>query len=448
MASYLEAFNAEDPARLEAFLRGAFSEASLEERPLEARLGFHREVRGDHGPLEVLSVLESAATELTLEVRGAKSGERLRLGVAVEPEAPHYVLGFRIEMGGGDAPGQEKPVAGPPLSLTAARQAIDDELTAAGDEDRFSGVVLIRRGATAWYERAIGHANREAKVPNRLETRFNLGSIQKFFTKTLIARLCQDGKLRLADRLSDALPDYPNQEVAKKVTLQQLVDHRAGFGDFFGPAFDAAPRSVRSLRDYLGLFAARPLLFEPGTRSEYSNAGYIVLGLVIEAKTGLSYDEAVRRHVFEPAGMRSTSLDPIEDEAPDRAVGYWKPQGPKGAWMANRGVLPGKGSSAGGSYSTAGDLLRFVDALRADRLLSFGWTEWVLGGKAPASPAPQEPAVRHEHALAIAGGAEGLNAVLGFDTADGSATVVLANLDEPAAERTFRAVRAILERVK
>lgn len=447
LTAYLDAFNADDPAKLETYLAAAFSPASLAERPLEPRLAFHRQVRDEQGKLEVLAILESTPEELLLRVRGGASHELLQLGVAVEPAAPHHVRGFRIELG---EPEREEPAPSPttPLTLDEARAAIDAAVMEAAAADRFSGVVSIRRGETPWYERAVGLANREAGNPNRLDTRFNLGSIQKFFTKTVIGRLCQEGKLRLDEKLIDVLPKYPNADVARQVTIGQLVEHKAGFGDFFGPTFRAKLRSIRTQQDYLALFVDRPLLFTPGERSEYSNAGYIVLGLVIEARTGLSYEEAVRRYVFEPAGMKSTSLDPVENEAADRAVGYWKAESVKGPWSPNRDVLPGRGSSAGGSYSTAADLIRYVDAMRADRLLSYGWTEWLLGGPIPGADAASAPSARHSRSLGIAGGAEGINAVFFFDAGDGSVTVVLSNLDEPSAEHLAKAIRGTLARVR
>ncbi len=449
MSAYLAAFNSDEPGALEAFLRAAFSPAVLAERPIEPRLAFHHEVRTEQGGLEVLKIVDSQPTELTLEVRGTKSGDRLKLGIEVEPSEPFLVRGFRMEL---DAGGPEPPASAPAsrISLAEAKAAIDAEISDAAKEERFSGVVVIRRGETPWYKRAVGSANREAAISNRPETRFNLGSIQKYFTQVVIARLCQDGKLRLDDKLIEALPGYPNSEVARKVTIRQLVEHKAGFGDVFGPEFRAEPKKLRTLADYLQVFVDRPLLFEPGTKSEYSNAGFVVLGKVIEAKTGLTYDEAVRRWVFEPAGMMSTRLDPVENEAADRAVGYWKPDGRGTPWKSNRDVLPGKGSSAGGSYSTAADLVRFVDALRADRLLSFGWTEWMLRQPAPTAGAAGTSApagARHRGSLIVAGGAEGLNAVLSFSAEDGSVTVVLSNFDEPSAERTFERIRGILGRV-
>ncbi len=447
LAAYLEAFNADDPAKLERYLGSAFSPASLAERPLEPRLAFHRQVRDEQGKLEVLGILESSPEELLLRVQGGASRQLLQLGVAVDLAPPHYVRGFRIELG---EPEREEPAPSPttPLTLGEARAAIDAAVTEAAAADRFSGVVSIRRGETPWYERAVGLANREKGTPNRLDTRFNLGSIQKFFTKTAIARLCQEGKLRLDDKLIDVLPTYPNGDVARQVTIGQLVDHKAGFGDFFGPTFRAKLRSIRTQQDYLALFVDRPLLFTPGERSEYSNAGYIVLGLVIEAKTGLTYEDAVQRYVFEPAGMTSTSLDPVENEAADRAMGYWKAESLKGPWSPNRDVLPGRGSSAGGSYSTAADLIRFVDAMRTDRLLSFGWTEWLLGGPIPGADAASALGARHSRSLGIAGGAEGINAVLFFNAGDGSVTVVLSNLDEPSAEHLAKAIRGTLTRVR
>jgi D-alanyl-D-alanine carboxypeptidase len=479
LAAYLEAFNdpgeandaraakAANDAKLERFLAAAFSPAALAERPLAARLAFHRQVRDEHGRFEIVAIVEQSDRAITVRVRGAKSSEEVSLGLELEAAPSHFVRGFRIELGGPAGPSGSAGSSGPhpsgsrhgseperaaettPLTVAEARTALDAAIAEAAAADRFSGVVAVRRvergSITPFSERAVGLADRERRIANRVDTRFNLGSIVKIFTKTLIARLVQDGKLRLDDTLLDVLPHYPNRELASRVTIAQLVAHTSGMGDIFGEEFRRRPHTLRSLADYVGIFVDRPLSFEPGARFGYSNAGYVVLGRVIEEKTGLSYDEALKRFVLDPAAMTATSLDAVENDAPDRAVGYFRPDGPGGAWKPNRDVLPGRGSSAGGGYSIAADLFRFVDALRADRLTSFAWTEWVLGGNAPEGTAATSTGP-HTRGLGIAGGAEGINAVLLWQ-GDGSGFVVLANLDEPAAEEMARTVRGIVGRI-
>jgi D-alanyl-D-alanine carboxypeptidase len=292
--------------------------------------------------------------------------------------------------------------------------------------DAFSGVVLLARGAEPVYQHAWGLADREAGRANTVATRFNLGSINKVFTATVIRQLAAEGRLGLDDTLGRLLPDYPNRDVAARVTIRELLEHRSGVGgNIFAAPAGGTRHDVRSIRDYLGLIASAPLEFEPGTRQQYSNAGYVMLGAVIERLTGRSYYDAVRERVFVPAGMTATGSFAVDSLPANTAIGYTRVQpgmnGPgapaTGPWRRNTDLLPGRGSSAGGGYSTAADLLRFVVASH--------------DGRVAAAP----------RGIGVAGGAPGLNAALEEDLPGGYHLVVLANLDPPAAERVARAVR-------
>jgi CubicO group peptidase (beta-lactamase class C family) len=294
-------------------------------------------------------------------------------------------------------------LAGPPpdAELAASLKAHLDALSAA---DGFSGAVLVARGDQVLFREAYGLASREARTPNRPETRFNLGSINKAFTRLAIEQLAAAGRLSLGDTLDRYVPEYP-VEKGRRITLQQLLEHRGGTGDVFGPRYDRCDRArLRTLRDWLPLFAEEPLLFDPGTQEKYSNAGYVLLGLVVEKVSGRSYDDYVGEHVFAPAGMKDTGAYPVEGGVANTATGYTR--GPGGGLQDNGSTLPWRGSSAGGGYSTADDLLRFAQALRGGRL---------------------GPAVG---ALGIAGGAPGINAAL--EMMGDYTVVVLANLDPPA----------------
>jgi len=295
--------------------------------------------------------------------------------------------------------------------------------------DQFSGVVVITREGSPVFERAYGMADREAQRPNDVETAFNLGSINKVFTSIAIRQLARAGKLDLDSTLARAWPDYPNQDVARRVTIRQLLEHRSGIGGniFAAPAGGGGPRGdIRRLRAYLPLFVNEPLQFEPGTRSQYSNAGYVVLGLLVERLSGEDYYDYVRRHIYEPAGMTRTAHWAVDSLPPNTAIGYTRggantPPDPASPLRRNSDLLPGRGSSAGGGYSTAQDLLRFLAALRAGRI-------------AAGPPA----------GVGIAGGAPGLNAALEGDLPGGYDVVVLANFDPPAAERVAKMVRGWL----
>jgi CubicO group peptidase (beta-lactamase class C family) len=306
----------------------------------------------------------------------------------------------------------QQPVARAPLTepqLVTALAAHLDSLAAAG---RFSGVVVLAKGDRRVFERAYGLADREARRANGLDTRFNLGSINKAFTATAIRQLAAAGKLSLDDRLIRHLPDYANRDVAERVTIGQLLEHSSGIG---GNIFAAPPGGsrgdLRAIGDFLRLFAQEPLQFEPGTRRQYSNAGYIVLGAVIERLSGMTYYDYVRANVFQPAGMTETDSYARDSLPPNTATGYVD-------GVSNLETLPGRGSSAGGGYSTAADLLRFARAVREGR----------IAGAPPGG-------------MGIAGGAPGINAILETGIAGGYDVVVLANLGPPAAEDVARQVR-------
>ena len=292
--------------------------------------------------------------------------------------------------------------------------------------DQFPGVVVLAKGGTPVFQRAYGMADREAKRLNTLETAFNLGSINKLFTATAIRQLVAAGKIDLDSTLARYLPDYPNHDIARRVTIRQLMEFRSGIGgDIFGVPAGGHRHDVRHNRDYLPLFAPEAPLFEPGTQRRYSNAGYVVLGLVVEKVSGEDYYEYVRRHIYEPAGMQRTAHFPVDSLPPNTAVGYTRggDNAPASAPLTpNKELLPGRGSAAGGGYSTAQDLLRLLDAIRAHRLTG-----------APPS------------GLGVAGGAPGLTGVIEGALPGGYDVIVLANLDPPAAERVARLIRGWLK---
>jgi CubicO group peptidase (beta-lactamase class C family) len=248
----------------------------------------------------------------------------------------------------------------------------------------------------------------------------------------VIDQLVAEGKIRMEDTIAQLLPDYPNAEVARKVTVERMLDHSSGLGDFFGERFEATPQNrLRSLQDYVPLFVDQPLLFEPGTSRRYSNVGYIVLGLIIERVTGRSYYDVARERIFDPLGMKETASYEADEVVPGLACGYTSRSEAGGPADPRRNIysLPGRGSSAGGGYSTAGDLLRFAQGLREGRVS--GTERW-----------------RRQGGLAIAGGSPGVNGVVEDDWESGWTVIVLANIDPPSAEQMARVARSTLSRVR
>ena len=440
-AAYVSVFNKGDEKAMGVFWTANFTAESLRQRPVEERLQFYRRMREDMKRIIVVAVEESKPTSLVLRMK-AENGGFFRFGFQVEPDPPHLLTGMRIESV--EAPAQApKSAAEPPKGSDAeAGMATDAFLRDLASGDEFSGVVLLARNNAAFLEKAYGLADREFRVPVNIETKFNLGSINKIFTKTAIAQLAAAGKFSLTDTIRKHLPRY-GVPYAGRVTIQQLLDFSSGMGDIFGAKFEATPKDrVRTLADYLPFFESDPLKFEPGTRHEYSNAGYIVLGLIIEAVSGQDYYGYVRDHIFRPAGMTDTDSFFVDEIVPNRAVSYTREGGRLRSAMFEH---PARGSSAGGGYSTARDLMRFAAAVKAGKLVSPVYASWILSRDA-AAPKTGQPSGRVSGSLGIAGGSPGVNAALEIDSDRGYTVVVLCNADPPCAERASRKVRGLLPR--
>jgi D-alanyl-D-alanine carboxypeptidase len=351
----------------------------------------------------------------------------------VEEAEPHRIVNIGIRAV--DDPNQAPPKHLQESELLQALRAqIDQEVAA----DRFAGTVLIAKNGKPIFTGAYGLADREKKIPNKLGTRFRIGSMNKMFTATSILQLVQAGKIQLTDPLGKYLTDYPNKNVASKVTIHHLLTHTGGTGDFFGPEFDAHRLELRELKDYVKLFGQRDLAFEPGSRWEYSNYGFLLLGLVVEKASGQSYYDYVRDHIYKPAGMTSTDSLPEDEVVPDRSIGYTKED--SATWQPNTNTLPVRGTSAGGGYSTVEDLLRFANAITSHKLLNEHFTELLVTGKVDARGGKYgygfgEGTLNGQPWFGHGGGAPGMNGDLKIFPQSGYVVAVLANLDPPAAGR-------------
>lgn len=311
------------------------------------------------------------------------------------------------------------PGLGPDLDTPATALSRLDSLARA---DRFSGTVLVTHGDQVLLRSAHGLANRDATTPMTPETMLNVGSITKAFTQVAILRLAQEGRLRLDDSIGTYVSGFADP-AAGAVTIRQLLRHQGGMGDFFpSPLFTAAPEKVRTLDDYLRIARATPLESPPGTKQRYSNLGYVTLGAVIERASGLGWHEAIRRYVYQPAGMTSSAV--LDRTAPGIATGY---AGTPPAVEENTATLPGLGSPAGGTYSTVDDLRRFALALTDGKLLDQAHT-WLWFNRFEDGRQGWGP-------IGIAGGAPGVNAELVFNPVTRDVVVVMANRSPPTAVR-------------
>src|SRR5438067_4917205 len=165
-------------------------------------------------------------------------------------------------------------------------------------ENKLSGVDLVAKDGVAVASKAAGIANKATNAPIDLNTKFNLGSMNKMFTAVAIAQLAQAGKLSFTDTVGKHLPDYPNKEVADKVTIHQLLTHTSGMGMYWNEKFMAQREKLTTVAAHLPLFVTDPLSFPPGEMFQYSNSGYMVLGAIIEKVSGEDYYSYVADHIY------------------------------------------------------------------------------------------------------------------------------------------------------
>lgn len=230
-----------------------------------------------------------------------------------------------------------------------------------------SGVVLVARDGQPLFRQAYGLADREWGIANTPDTHFRIGSLTKQFTAAAILLLAEAGKLTLDDPVARFLPDLP--PAWAQVRLRHLLGHTSGIVNYTAmPDYLATTARLEPPpRAILASVAKEALLFAPGTRVEYSNTNYLLLGLVIEAASGAPYPRYLAEHVLAPAGLTQTGYDDLSAVLPRRARGYrfWH-----GQWR-NAPPLPvGAAYAAGGLYSTVDDLLAWDEALFGGRVIS------------------------------------------------------------------------------
>ncbi|WP_410769430.1 serine hydrolase domain-containing protein [Fontibacillus sp. BL9] len=262
-------------------------------------------------------------------------------------------------------------------------QSIEDIINRHNEVLPFSGAALIRDKGMI-FDRGYGYANRSDKIPNSSYTRFGIASGCKIFTSVAICQLVQKGVLSFDCLLKDCLDiSFPNFDPG--ITIHHLLTHSSGIPDYFDEEFmndfedlwkDIPMYSIQSPRDFLPMFQNGMMKFSPGERFSYNNAGYILLGLVVEQRTGMEFSEYVEKNIFQSCGMLESGYYRM-DQLPERtAIGYI--DNDDQTWKSNVYSIPIKGGPDGGAFTTVHDLVRFWDALFNHQLLSPQYTHILL----------------------------------------------------------------------
>lgn len=297
---------------------------------------------------------------------------------------------------------------------------------------QFMGSVLVAENGKILLDKGYGFANLEWQVPNTPTTKFRLGSITKQFTAASILLLEERGKLKVEDPVKKYMPDTP--AAWDKVTIFHLLTHTSGIPSFTSfPDYESKQTQTMTPQQLVDWFRDKPLEFEPGTKWNYSNSGYVLLGYLIEKISGQSYADFVQQNIFTPLGMKNSGYDSNSALIEHRAAGYSPGKdGPQNAGFVNMTVP----LSAGGLYSTTEDLLR--------------WEEGLFGGKVlkPESLAKMTSPFKNNYAFGLGvstrnghkmithnGGIQGFNTSLIYYPEDKLVVAVLANLNGPFADQ-------------
>jgi CubicO group peptidase (beta-lactamase class C family) len=444
---FTSAINAGDPDRIKQLVDQDLA-ASLQKLPLAAHIGLQMTMWHMSRGLDLHELQEVGPYEATALFKNRLTGGWNALWFKLESQPPHRIVAI--------GPRKPNPPESIPRRLSDKQIARELEtfMQRLARVDAFSGAVALGKNGAVVFQGAYGQADRDTGVAATPDTKYHLASMSKMFTAVAIGQLVERGQLSFDDSLSKFIPQFPNEEAAKKIQIKHLLSHSAGLGMWWGPRYQESAKDFRSVDEMLAWAAEdeKATQFEPGSQFKYSNTGFVVLGKVIEIVTGQSYYDYVREHIFKPAGMDDTDSFARDAARAKLATGYARTfdEGGAPSFRSNTAMLGARGGPHGGGYSTATNLLKFSDALRSGKLLKRENVAILLSAK------PELGATEYGYGFDVdetrgtaghGGGSHGISNNFEMFLDSGWTAIVLSNYTMPGIEASAPVVQKIQELV-
>jgi len=445
-AEVIDLLNGTGPFQAEDYINNQYTPDFRDAFPIATHKSIFQITKTMFGIVKAVDVSKTTENEINVVLESEKGDAWLNLSIEVEPEEPYRIMTMGLAPGSRPAEKKKESVRtqiGKEESVVSLEEneellfsdikQLNQYLEKRTKENKFSGTVLIAKDGKPVFHKAYGYASKRYKVPNKEDTKFNLGSLNKIFTTVALAQLMEKGKLSIDDPIGKYLDIFP-PEIAEKVTIRHLINMRSGWGDYWGNEYFLSHRdNLRIVSDYMEFIKDIPLDFEPGTNFQHCNTGFEVAGSIIEKISGMDYFEYVKKNIYEPSGMTNTDSYHRDSPVENLAMGYTNMnrndlRGEGYNWN-NVFMMPPRGTPSGGGYSTAEDLLKYDIALRSHKLLSPEYTNFLLNRFEGSAG---DPDVQNKTSRS-AGAAPGICAFSGIDFQTSYSIIVLSNIDYPEA---------------
>ncbi len=438
--SLLETFNANDPEKIRRFIMDECTVRFRDIAPMEEHIQVFQGQYRQWGGADFHSIrtyVPERVGETVVILKDHNFGAWRAFVLSFDAGNDFRVAGIR--MNDARTPSNIREEALTERQFLAEVEKMMGNL-AAGDV--FSGTLLVAKGDRILFSFASGEASKRFHVPNNIDTKFNLGSMNKMFTSVAVMQLVEADRLELTDTLDTFLDEtWLPKDVTSQITIHHLLTHTAGLGSYFNRTYARSSRQLfRRLDDYKPLVKEEKLLFEPGSRYRYSNTGMFLLGVVIESVTGDDYFDHIREHIYAAAGMKDSDCYAMDQPVENLAIGYSQaPDNPWG-WENNLYKHVIKGGPAGGGFSTVKDLHRFALALLSGKIVSQKalekmWTDHSGSGYGYGFGIQEGPSGK---VVGHSGGFSGINSNLDIYVDGGYIVAAMSNYDQGASAVTAR----------